>query len=427
VPGWAPKGKYAEWYGHRVETARRKNDAADPWLAYHSKVFGRDFPYSGFVERFRAEMFDAGRWAKLVADSGARYVVHTAKYHDGFALWPSADATRSWGRPWNSVETGPKRDLVGELDAALRQRGIRSGLYYSVYEWFNPLYVSDWRRYRDEHHFPQFKDMVSRYKPDIVWLDGQWEHTFDEWRSGELAAWLFNESPVKDFVAVNERWGGKRAIDPGMKEPVVGFRTSEYEGGFDGKSGPWEENRGMGGSYGYNRNEDIEDYRSGQQLIRLLVEVASRGGNLLLDIGPEADGRIPVVMQERMLEIGAWLKVNGEAIYGSTAGPVQQPGELTGAAKPDQALTPEEEARRSRARTWATTAKPGKVYVHLLQWPDGGALQLPYAASQVKSARLLDGGAPVVVRRQGGGLRLTLPACPPAALPAVVVLDVNRP
>ncbi|MBI5084230.1 MAG: alpha-L-fucosidase, partial [Acidobacteria bacterium] len=187
VAGWAPKGKYAEWYGNRVEMARRQNDGKDPWLEYHTRVFGRDFPYSGLVEKFRAEMFDAATWAELIERSGAKYVVHTAKYHDGFAMWPSAEATRAWGRPWNSVETGPRRDLVGELDREVRKRGIRSGLYYSVYEWFNPLYVADWKRYRDEHHFPQFKDMVTRYKPDLVWLDGQWDHTFEEWRSGELA------------------------------------------------------------------------------------------------------------------------------------------------------------------------------------------------------------------------------------------------
>jgi alpha-L-fucosidase len=425
VAGWAPKGKYAEWYGNRVEMARRKNDANDPWLQYHTKVFGRDFPYAGLADRFKAEMFDADRWADLLARSGAKYVVHSAKYHDGFALWPSAEATRSWGRPWNSVEAGPRRDLVGELDRAVRKRGIRSGLYYSVYEWFNPLYLADWRRYRDEVHMPQFKDMVTRYKPDMIWLDGQWDHTFEEWRSGELAAWLFNESPVKDFVAVNERWGGKRAIDPGMKDPVVGFKTSEYESGFDPSAGAWEEDRGMGASYGYNRNEDADDYRSGRQLIRLLVEVSSRGGNLLLDIGPTSDGRIPVVMQERLLEIGAWLKVNGEAIYGTTAGPVQLPGPMTGAAKPDHALTPAEEEQQGRARTWATTARPGKVYVHVFEWPRGGLLELPAGIGRVQSARMLDGGAVVGVSAKGGKVSLRLQGSRPELVPAVVELQLR--
>jgi alpha-L-fucosidase len=425
VPGWAPKGKYAEWYGHRVETARRQNDSSDPWLAYHTKVFGRDFPYSGFVDMFRAEMFDANRWADLVARSGARYIVHTAKYHDGFALWPSKEANQSWGRPWNSVDAGPRRDLVGELDQAVRRRGIRSGLYYSVYEWFNPLYLADYRRYRDLHHFPQFKDMVNRYKPDLVWLDGQWDHSFEEWRSGELAAWLFNESPVKDFVAVNERWGGKRAMDPGMREPVVGFKTSEYESGFGRNAGVWEESRGMGGSYGYNRNEDAEDYRSGRQLIRLLVEVASQGGNLLLDVGPTADGRIPVVMQERLLEIGAWLKVNGEAIYGSSAGPVQPVSGLTGGAKPDHALTPAEEEQQGRARTWATTSKPGKVYLHLFDWPPNGQLELPAGLGQIQAASMLDGGRAVAVSNSAGKVTLKLPGCAPPLMPAVIDLRLR--
>ncbi|MBI4890790.1 MAG: alpha-L-fucosidase [Acidobacteria bacterium] len=427
VPAWAPKGKYAEWYGYRVETARAKNDMADAWLAHHSLVYGVDFPYQGFVDRFRAEAFDAGAWAKLIADSGARYVVHSAKYHDGFAMWPSADASRSWGKPWNSAEAGPKRDLVGDLDQALRRRGIRSGLYYSIYEWFNPLYLKDWRKYRDEHLFPQFKDMVNRYKPDIVWLDGQWDHTFDEWRSGELAAWLFNESPVKDAVAVNDRWGGRRAMADTSGEPVVGYRTSEYESGFDAAAGPWEENRGMGGSYGYNRNEDIQDYRSGQQLIRLLVEVASRGGNLLLDIGPSADGRIPVIMQERLLEMGAWLKENGEAIYGTSAGPVQQPGALTGAAKPDHAMTPAEEAKQAKERKWATTARPGKIYLHLFEWPANGKITVPISSRSVNAARMLAGGPDLKLGHEGPNVRITLPARQTDLMPAVVVLDSPEP
>ena len=114
---------------------------------------------------FRAELFDAEKWADIFARSGAKYIVPTSKHHEGFCLWPSAEASRDWGRPWNAVEIGPKRDLMAELAAATRKRGLKFGFYYSLYEWYNPLWLSDRKRFVDEHIFPQFKDVVTRYQP----------------------------------------------------------------------------------------------------------------------------------------------------------------------------------------------------------------------------------------------------------------------
>jgi alpha-L-fucosidase len=159
--------------------------------------------------------------------------------------------------------------------------------------------------------FPQFKDLVRSYRPDIIWSDGEWEMSWEKWRSPELLAWLFNNAPNEKDLVINDRWG------KGIRHKHGGFYTTEYGSGMDDDTHPWEENRGMGFSYGYNRSEDAGDYRTAQELILMLIDVVSRGGNLCLDIGPSADGKIPVVMQERLLGIGAWLKVNGEAIYGT--------------------------------------------------------------------------------------------------------------
>ena len=424
VPSFAPKGKYAEWYWRRVEDARKAKSLDNEFLRFHDRVYGPGFRYEDFVPMFKAEFFDGEKWADLIARSGAKYVVHSAKYHDGFAMWPSEHANRSWGKSWNSVTAGPKRDLVGELDRAGRKRGLKMGLYYSLYEWYNPLYVSDFPRYVTQHHIPQVKDMVTRYRPDIVWADGQWEHSFDEWRSAEFLAWLFNDSPVARTVAVNDRWGGRRQ-DAGYY--VTGYKTSEYERGFDAKAGAWEENRGMGASYGYNRYEDIDDYRTARQLIRLLVEMASQGGNLLVDIGPTADGRIPVIMQQRMVEMGDWLKVNGEAIYGSSAGPIQPEikDALVGVGGPDRALSPAEEERLNKARAWASTAKPGKLFIHVFDPPPDGELRLPPAPRKIRAARYLDGGHAVRFRQTPGGVTLALPDLPPGRPPVVVVLDLE--
>jgi alpha-L-fucosidase len=130
-----------------------------------------------------------------------------------------------------------------------------------------------------------------------------------DWKSPELIAWLFNESPVKDEVVINDRWGKDTRHKHG------GYYTTEYTAGLEGNNHPWEESRGMGFSYGYNRAERLEHYRTERELILMLVDLVSRGGNLLLDIGPTADGRIPVIMEERLLQMGRWLKRNGEAIY----------------------------------------------------------------------------------------------------------------
>ena len=185
------------------------------------------------------------------------------------------------------------------------------GVYYSLYEWYNPLWLTDKPRYVREHMFPQFKDLVTRYKPAIIFSDGEWDLTSAEWHSPELLAWLFNESPVKDDVVINDRWGKDTRHKHG------GYWTTEYTPGMTGMDHPWEESRGMGFSYGYNRAERVEDYHTGRELVLMLVDLVSRGGNLLLDIGPDADGTIPVIMEERLLQIGDWLKVNGEAIYGT--------------------------------------------------------------------------------------------------------------
>jgi alpha-L-fucosidase len=310
VPSFAPphaKGQtpYAEWYWNSLKSGKPAT------VEFHNRAYGPGFSYAQFAPMFKAEFFDPDRWADTLQKSGARYVVLTSKHHDGFALWPSAEADRDWGRPWNAESAGPHRDLLGDLTAAVRRKGLKMGFYYSLYEWYNPLWLTDKTAYVAEHMHPQFKDAVTRYKPSIIFSDGEWEMTSAEWRTPELLAWLFNDSPVKEDVVVNDRWGKDTRHKHG------GYFTTEYTAGMDTGNHPWEESRGMGMSYGYNRNEHIEDYHSSRELILMLVDLVSRGGNLLLDIGPTADGRIPVIMEERLLQMGAWLKTNGEAIYGT--------------------------------------------------------------------------------------------------------------
>ena len=313
VPAYAPvipnSGySYAEWYWFRM------NEKQKDFMAFHNKNYGNSFAYQQFEPMFKAEMFEPDQWADLFKKSGAKYVVLTSKHHEGYTLWNSAEADRDWNRPWNSVTGTPHRDLLGDLTNSVRNAGLKMGYYYSLYEWFNPMWLHDKKKYVEQHMTPQFKDLVTKYKPSIIFSDGEWEISDTAWQSPKLLSWLFNESPVKEEVVVNDRWGNN------TREKNHGFMytTSEYGSGMDA-SIIWEESQGVGHSYGYNRNEQLKDYKSSYELVLMLNDLVSRGGNFLLDIGPNADGTIPVIMQQRLTDIGDWLAINGEAIYGSTA------------------------------------------------------------------------------------------------------------
>jgi alpha-L-fucosidase len=305
VPGWSPKGTYAEWYQQglqNTDTARQR---------FHKEKFGSR-TYYDLEKDFKAELYKPDEWASLFEKSGAKYIVLTSKHHDGFALWPSKEASKTWGFPWNAVEAGPKRDLLGDLFKAVRKTSVRAGMYYSLYEWFNPLWLNDKPAYVNNHMWPQLKDLISTYQPDVLWTDGEWDAPAETWKSQEFLSWLFNESAVKEKIVVNDRWGA------GVRFKHAGFFTPEYQPDLDFEDHDWEESRGMGHSYGYNREEDSWDYNSTQSLLIALIDKVSRGGNFLLDIGPDEHGKIPPIMQDRLLQMGEWMDINGEAIYGTS-------------------------------------------------------------------------------------------------------------
>lgn len=417
VPAWGVKGEYAEWYWYRM--ADRKPD--NPWWQFHKASYGESFQYQDFATRFTCELFDARQWADILARSGARYVVPTSKHHEGFCLWPSAEASRDWGRPWNSVETGPRRDLLGELSEAVRARGLKFGFYYSLYEWFNPLWLSDRGRFVDEHLFPQFKDVVTRYKPAIIFSDGEWEMTSKQWKSEELLAWLFNESPSRSEVVIDDRWGSDTRHKHG------GYYTTEYAAGMEGAAHPWEESEGLGFSYGYNRAEGLDDYKSARRLVLLLVDTVSRGGNLLLDIGPNADGTIPVIMQQRLVEVGDWLRVNGEAIYGTrfagracqwTEGsrPVQEYGEYR--VKYDLMDQVGQKAVDGRAVKQAFfTKSPGALFAITAGWPGTVLVLRNVEAPANPAVTLLGFSGRVDASASGNTVTIQVPPLAPDAMP----------
>jgi alpha-L-fucosidase len=422
VPAFAPvnvKGEtgYAEWYWNSLTKNKRTNG---PTWKFHQRVYGPDFPYFDFAPMFRAELYDPDHWAEVFERSGAKYVALTSKHHEGFTLWKSAEANRSWNRPWNAVEIGPKRDVLLDLMEAGRRRNLKMGIYYSLYEWYNPLWLSDKKRYVAEHMMPQFKDVVNHAKPSIIFSDGEWDLPSEEWRSTELLAWLFNESPVKDEVAIDDRWGKDTRHKHG------GYYTTEYTSGMQSASHPWEESRGMGYSYGYNRMETVRDYHTDRELLMMLIDIVCRGGNLLLDIGPTADGRIPVVMEERLTQIGSWLKPNGEAIYGTKQWrhprqwsqgqiPKFEEKEFMAEYKIDNMVdTPPKGYARVDA---FLTAKPEALYAIVPRRPVKEIVVDDVEAPGGVKVTLLETGQPFQARVEGKRLRIAVPDAVSAALP----------
>ncbi|SDL82960.1 alpha-L-fucosidase [Siphonobacter aquaeclarae] len=380
VPAWATKSGadgfgsgYAEWYWQRLHTPSLK--IHKEFKAFHEKTYGPDFHYQDFAPMFRCEFFDANQWADLFQQSGAKYIVLTSKHHEGYTLWPSAQA---WN--WNAMDVGPHRDLAGELGAAVKAKGLHMGYYYSLYEWYNPIYKESPAKYVDQTMIPQMKDLVTRYEPEVLWTDGDWDQSSKTWKSEEFLAWLYNESPVKDRIVVNDRWGNDTKGKHGT------FLTSEYGKGSVEKGRPWEECRGIGESFGYNRNENLEDYQSTEKLIYELISVVSRGGNFLLNIGPTADGRIPVIMQQRLTDLGAWLKTNGEAIYGTQAW------------------------EKAPGKEVFYTRKGKDLYVLCTQWPE--KLEID-GIGKPASVSLLGQAVKVAGKFSGGKLQVTPPVLSP--------------
>ena len=308
VPAYAPKGKYAEWYGYHCDNENNPDAVGRLYREHHIRTYGENFKYNDFVPMFQAENFDARQWISLFEDAGARYMNLVSKHHDGFCMYKSDYA---WN--WNSADVGPHRDFCAELKEACEGTQVKFGVYHSVYEWFHPLYLKDPEEYALKHLIPMLKELIEKYQPYTLFTDGEWEQPSSVWHSTEFLQWLYNESSVRDFIVPNDRWGKE------TRGRLGGNLTTEYGdigGGMEKEiERVSEECRGIGASFGWNRFETVEDYLSAEALINTLVEQISKGNNFLLNVGPTADGRIPVIMEERLRQMGKWMKVNGEGIY----------------------------------------------------------------------------------------------------------------
>ena len=305
VPAYASKEGYAEWFYRGLML--KDSGRCQIMSLYADTTLPVFEQYKTLTNYWHAELWNPAEWARLFKEAGAGYVVLVTKHHDGYCLWDSPQQPE-----WNSVASGPRRNIVEELTKAVRREGLRMGFYYSLPEWSNPRHI--WMEdpdnkigdYVDNYMVPQFKELVSRYRPSLIFADGDWQNTAEQFRSEELIDWYYNT--VGADAIVNDRWGN------GTQH---GFKTPEYSAGINVTGRPWAECRGLGRSFGYNRNEDLDNYLTDGELIRHFCELVANGGGLTLNVGPYADGTIPLIQQERLRALGRWLEVNGEAIYGS--------------------------------------------------------------------------------------------------------------
>ena len=302
--GNAKLGIFIHWGIYSV------NGIDESWSFFNDYIPYAD--YMNQLEGFNASKFDADQWTDLIKESGAKYAVLTTKHHDGVALWDTKYSDL------NVVDKSPaKRDLVKEFSKSLKRKKLKLGLYYSLLDWSHPDYPNHTRvkkRYKNDpvkwdrfvkFNFNQLNELSTKYKPDLYWFDGDWEQSAEKWKAKELRDALQKINPNVILNSRLQGYGDYATPEQGL--PVT-KPTSEN----------WELCMTMNDSWGYQHND--HNYKTSNQIIRILVECISMGGNLLLDIGPKADGTIPKEQVKILKDLGRWTKKHKKAIYGTKAG-----------------------------------------------------------------------------------------------------------
>ncbi len=391
-----------EWNGEQSE----KNAE---WLMEYKKI-----PMSDYVklrDRFNPVKFDAKQWVAMAKNAGVKYIVLTSKHHDGFSMFDSKLSD------WDIMATPFRRDPTKELAEACKEAGITFCVYHSIMDWYHPDYAPrrEWNdvaqgepnmdRYVENFLKGQLKELATNYGPlGILWFDGEWEDTWTHERGKDLYNYVRSLQPD---IIINNRVGKNRQGMQGMSKgpEIIGdYGTPEQQippNGFPGVD--WETCMTMNDTWGYNKGDD--HWKPASEMIRMLIDCASKGGNMLLNVGPTAEGVIPEPSVERLAAIGKWMQVNSESIYGTTASPFP------------------------KALPWGrVTQKPGKLYLHVFDWPKDGKLTLPaQSGKKAASAYLLADPEhkPLAVCTNDKGVEVSLPAEAPDPVASVIVLNVE--
>ena len=284
----------------------------ESWSFFNGYISHED--YLKQTKGFTAKRYDPQAWVNLIKESGAKYSVITSKHHDGFALWNTKFGDL------NVVKSTPaKKDVLTPFVNALRKNGLKVGIYFSLPDWSYPDYthftrdslrydIKDqperWHRFLD-YYQGQLKELSANYAPDLYWFDGDWEHNSEEWQAPEVRQLLLDRNPNTILNSRLRDQGDYATPEQGM--PITRPK-SKY----------WELCMTMNNSWGFQKND--LDYKTSDQIIGIFADVLSNGGNLLLDIGPKADGTIPEEQEHILKDLGRWTHKHKEAIYGTVAG-----------------------------------------------------------------------------------------------------------
>lgn len=315
---WFPDAKLGIFVHYGIYAV---DGVAESWSMYNGEITRE--AYLKQLGGFTASNYDPRAWAELFAKAGAKYAVLTSKHHDGVALWNAPHST------YNTVHHTPAaRDLVTPYAEALREQGLKVGLYFSHPDWTHPDYATvqaendpdfkpnplsvapvgaqdqeRWTRFRAQYH-EQVEDLVTRWRPDLIWFDGEWERSDEQWAARRLGDRILELSPA---TILNDRI-----------RTHADYASPEQSLPFTAPDGPWELCLTVNDSWGF-QHEDT-NWKSVRQIVRYFTETIGLGGNLLLDVGPREDGTIPAEAAERLERLGGWIAKHAEAVYGTSAG-----------------------------------------------------------------------------------------------------------
>jgi len=394
-----------EWKGEKVR-------GIGEWIMNNAKIPVSE--YEKLAKQFNPVKFDAKEWVQIAKNAGMKYIVITSKHHDGFCLWDSKYTD------YDVMDATPfKRDILGELAAECKKQGIRLCFYHSIMDWHHPdaqapFYPNyndtsksnpNFDRYVQYYLKGQLAELVQNYGPvGIMWFDGEWVKDWTREMGWNMYDYCLKLQP--DTI-VNNRVGKGRQGMRGLsksKEFAGDYGTPEQEIPATGLPGvDWETCMTMNDTWGYKSYD--HHWKSTEDLLHKLIDISSKGGNFLLNVGPTAEGLIPAASVERLAAIGEWMKVNSESIYGTTASPL---GEVP----------------------WGRcTARPGKLYLHVFDWPANGKLEVSGIKNKVKKAYLLSDKkkAKLPIERQNNEkIVITVPSKAVDPVDTVIVLEIKK-
>lgn len=364
--------------------------AKGEWHMFNDKVPAEN--YAKLAARFNPKHYDPDAWAKLARDAGARYMVMTARHHDGFSLFDSPSSYRRF----DSVHSAARRDLIAPFVKAVRRNGLKVGIYYSPLDWrfpayFHPKELPDNARLLKQQTYGQVEELMRNYGPiDILWWDGGW---LAHQGTDADAAWFWEPAKLNRMV---RRYQPRIVINP--RSGWQGdFDIAEGAGPISGsiRARPWEKTFSLGSAWGFTNDRTA---MSANQVVTMLDNAVMRDGNLLVNVGPDPDGVIPEKQAETLRGVGAWLRQYGRAIYGTRAGPLQPVDGVYG-----------------------STQTGNSIFLHILSWPDE-KLVVPLTGS-IANVTNLSGGT---VKWQATAVGLSIEVPPSARGNPVTILEISR-